>query len=150
MNSTPVQDEILVEQQAFSPVSDPWGDFILDQTAADMVTARLNALEALVREQHLATRDHVSKGLRECINHQRKLLNKVYGDLRMVSEKLENVQERHMADPTLLAGIVGLVNQALLYLQTTAPAVAPAVAAVVGADVAGDEFHTGSGADTRN
>lgn len=118
-------------------MSDSWEDFILGQMPADMVTARLNALKVLVREQHLTTRDHVSKGLRECINLQRKLLNKVYGHLQIVSARLEKLQERHMADPMLLAGIVCLVNHALLYLQTTTPTVAPVVAAVVRADGSG-------------
>lgn len=81
----------------------------------------------------------MSKGLRECINLQRGLLNKVYGHLQIVSARLEKLQERHMADPMLLAGIVCLVNHALLYLQTTAPTVAPVVAAVVRADGIGSE-----------
>lgn len=81
----------------------------------------------------------MSKGLRECINLQRGLLNKVYWDSQAVSARLEKLQEKHMADPMLLAGIVGLVNQALLYLQTTAPTVVPVVAAVVRADGSGSE-----------
>lgn len=52
-----------------------------------------------------------------------------------------------MADPTLLAGIVGLVNQTLLYLQTTAPTVALVVAAVARREGSGS---TPSEPDTGN
>ena len=50
-------------------------------------------------------------------------------DLQTITiEGISAIRDRHQADPVLMSGILGLVNSALLYLQTKTPAVAPAVA----------------------
>lgn len=122
---TPVRDERVL---GFSPVS-TWGDTDTDaapatsflSTSEDRIMDRLNSLEVLVREQHLSTREHVAKGLRECIAYEKSLINRVCKDLQEVAAGVQILQLKHQADPALISGIVGLVNSSVLYLQATAP-----------------------------
>ena len=126
---TPLQDERGLG--SFSPVSNPWGDFGLTQSGTEQVLARLNNLEVMMREQHLATREHLSKGLRECLCIEKSMHEKTCRNLQLAIDGIAAIKQRHQADPALMSGILGLVNSALLYLQTTSPATAPAIGAVL-------------------
>lgn len=107
---TPVRDERVL---GFSPVS-TWGDTDTDaapatsflSTSEDRIMDRLNSLEVLVREQHLSTREHVAKGLRECIAYEKSLINRVCKDLQEVAAGVQILQLKHQVDPALISGIV--------------------------------------------
>lgn len=119
--TTPLQDERIMR---FSPISDAGQDISFEQTSTDQILARLNSVEVLVREQHLATREYMAKGIRDSISIERGMYNKLCQHLQTVAAEVQKIQDKHQAEPALVAGIVGMVNQALLYLQSTAPAAA--------------------------
>lgn len=125
---TPVQDERGLGR--FSPVSDPWGEFELTQSGMDQVLGRMNSIEAMIREQHMATREYMSKGLRESLCIQRSMHEKTCKNLQLAIDGISAIKDKHQADPVLMSGILGLVNSALIYLQTTSPAMAPAIGSV--------------------
>ena len=106
------------------------GDFGLTQSGTEQVLARLNNLEVMVREQHLATREHLSKWLRECLCIEKSMHEKTCRSLQLAIDGIAAIKQRHQADPALMSGILGLVNSGFLYLQTTSPATAPAIGAV--------------------
>ena len=125
---TPVQDERGLGN--YSPVWDPLGDFALTQSGTDQLISRPNSLETIIRDQHMTTRENTSKALRECLCIERSMHEKTCKQLQLAIEGISAIRERHQADPLLMSGILGPVNSALLYLQTTTPAVAPAVSAI--------------------
>lgn len=130
MASTPVQDENCV-LRGFSPVSN-WGDYDYtgtalqtgtEQSSEDQVIQKLESLEALIKESHASTRDHMAKGLCELLSYEKALINKVLKMMEDVNTGVKELQSRHQADPALVGSIVALVNQSIKYLQDTAPKV---------------------------
>ena len=96
----------------------------------DQVLGRINSLEAMIREQHLATREHLSKGLKESLCIQRSMHERTCKNLQLAIYGIASIKSRHQADPVRMSGILGLVKSALLYLQTTSPTMATAVGSV--------------------
>ena len=77
----------------------------------------------------MATREHLSKGLRESLCIQRSMHERTCKNLQLAIDDIASIKDRHQADPVSKSGILGLVNFPLLYLQTS-PTMAPAVGSV--------------------
>ena len=130
MAATPVHDENCV-LRGFSPVSN-WGDYDYTcttlqsgtgQSSEDQVLKKLESLEALIKESHVSTQDHMAKGLCELLSYEKALINKVLKNMEEVSSGVKELQSHHQADPALVGSIVAIVNQSIKYLQDTAPKV---------------------------
>ena len=146
---TPLQDETTF--MAISPVPDPWAEFTkgeLTSTGSEQILDRLNSIEVLIRDMHLSSREHYAKGLREILAVERTMMNKVLKTLQLVLQSLEQLKQRHQADPTLLPGILSLVNQSILYLQATSPISGPLVELVQTQVSASPPTGTTSGTST--
>ena len=78
-------------------------------------------METAIGELHLATREHITKRLRELVQIERGQLVRLSQQLQEVLTSIEDIKKKHQAEPALLSGIVSLVSQAITYLQQAAP-----------------------------
>lgn len=78
---------------------------------------RIDALETLIRELHLSTREHVAKGLCGVAPIEKWHIIRVVKELQDINGRLKTLENKHQADHALVSGTVGLVSQSILHYK---------------------------------